>query len=56
MILVGSEAELIFYLGCLRKSTQHVFKYRARKLSLCSFMKSGLQSSQRLVQLNRGPM
>ena len=56
IILVGSEAELIFDLGRLQKSTQHVVKFRARKVSLSSFLKSGFQSSQGLVQLNRGPM
>ena len=57
IILVGSEAELIFDLGRLQK------KYLARcqissskSVSFCSFMKSGFQSSQGLVQLNRGPI
>ena len=56
MILVGYEAELICDLGCPQKSTQRVVKFRARKVSLCSFMKSGFQSSQGLIQLSRGPM
>ena len=53
IILVGSEAEIISDIGDLRKK-----KYLARcqisssKILLCSFMKSGFQSSQGLVQMN----
>ena len=56
IILVGSEAGLIFGLGLLKKVLSTLSNFELEKVSFCSFMKSGLQSSQGLVQLNRGPM
>ena len=56
IILLGSEAELMFDLGCLRRKYLTRCQLSSSKLSLCSFMKSGFQSSQGILQLNRGPM
>ena len=52
IILVDSGAEIISDIGDLRKSTEHVVKFRAQKILLCSFMKSDFQSSQELVQMD----
>ena len=52
IIVVDSGAEIISDIGDLRKSTEHVVKFRAQKIHLSSFMKSDFQSSQGLVQMD----
>ena len=47
--LVGLEAELIFDLGCLQQKHLTRCQISSSKKSLCSFMKTGFQSSQGLV-------
>ena len=56
IILVCSEAELFFDLGRLYKKYLTRCQISRSKSKLSQFNKSGFQSSQGLVQLNRGSM
>ena len=55
IILVGSETEIIFHLGGLRKKelTRQILSSKL-KIHLCSFMKSDVQSSEGLFQMKWG--
>ena len=56
IILVGSETEIFFHLGGLRKMllTRQILSSKL-KIHLCSFMKSYVQSSEGLFQMKWGP-
>ena len=56
IILVGSNREIIFDLGCLRKKYSLRCQLRAQKICLCNFMKSDFQCCEGLVQMNWGSM
>ena len=55
IILVGSEAEIISDMGDLRIKYLTRCQISSSKILLCSFIKSDFQSSQGLVQKDRGP-
>ena len=55
IILVGSETEIIFDIGHLRKKYLTRCQISSSKILLCSFMKSDFQSCQGLVRMGWGP-
>ena len=54
-MLVGSEIEIKFDVGDLRKKYITRCQISVSKILLCSFMISDFKSCQELVQMGRGP-
>ena len=56
IIPVGSNAERIFNLSGLRKSTQYVVKFCAQKINYMHFQENVFHCSKGLIQMIRGSM